>query len=253
MNIFVCFKILTSYDDVSDKEWETCHKENIHFDFIKRAISPYDEAALENALIIKENVENVKITAVTIGKAEDNSNFYKNMFAVGVDEIISATTDSDFTFSYKEVGENLVRLIEGADLILMGSKSADSMNSLTPFVVANKLGLSLIPNVIDFTFSEGEIFVENQVSLGSEIQKLNGKTVLTIGNAKKSYLRMATLREKLRVGDKSASEVEISLEKDENCCPLEINYKKSGRKCEFISLDSNEEIANYLIEKHFKE
>lgn len=249
MKIYVCFQILKSFDDVADSEWCEASKDAGALQFVKDALNPYDESALENALYIKDNCPDSTITAITVCNGQDNSYMYKNMFAVGIDNIVCCHTDSDISFASSSVANILSQQCKDADVILMGCKSSLSMNSLTPYYVASNLGFNIVPNVIDIDFNQGTPTVVTQVDEGSEKFAFCTNTVYTMGNALRSYMRVATLRDKLLVKHKQAETVTVSMPDQEH---VPLGYTMHNRQCKMI-VDMDEHDIAKLIIQHTQE
>ena len=202
MRILVCFQIVPDLDGVMERDWDAAALEGWDIGYAKKVISCYDEAALECALRIKDAVlaegGEAEVDAVTIGGCGEV--FYKNMFAVGIRRVLEITPpEKDLRFAPRRTAAALAPVAKGYDLVLCGRQSALGDNGVTPFALARLLGIPCLSNAASLTWRDGAL----HAVLERETGLLHGQAALplaaAIGNSDSPYLRVATLREKLRV------------------------------------------------------
>jgi len=115
---------------------------------IKWVVNPYDEYSLEEALLIRESRDDVKVIAITAGNEEADHSL-KTAFALGVDEGIridtSEITDLDPLGTATILAAALAK--ERSDLVLAGLRAVDDDHYQVPAMVAEQLGFPLISSV----------------------------------------------------------------------------------------------------------
>ena len=131
---------------------------------VKFIMNPYDEYALEQALMIRESGSGAEVIAVTVGKAAAVSSL-RTALAMGADRAILVGTDDYFTDSI-ETG----RLLHGAisrdglpELILTGRQSVDSEGMQIPYRLGVLFDMPVAVNVAAFSMVEGRVVVEREI------------------------------------------------------------------------------------------
>jgi electron transfer flavoprotein beta subunit len=130
---------------------------------VKFIINPYDEHALEQALLIREGKGGSEVIAVTVGK-EAAAGTLRSALAMGADRGILVKTDAYFTDSL-ETGRLLKRAIEldgSPGLIFTGKQSVDTEGMQVPFRLAALLDLPVVVDVVAFSMAGGVVTVERE-------------------------------------------------------------------------------------------
>lgn len=150
MNIVVLMK------QVPDTESELEINETgtgIESEDVKNVINPYDEYAIEEALLIKEQNEGSTVTLVSVG-SDSVAESIRVAYAMGVDEAILVNDELDdevyggvdpFTTA------KLLAAVVGElkfDLLIAGQRSVDGDNYQTPAWLAEMLDIPLVTGVI---------------------------------------------------------------------------------------------------------
>ncbi len=134
---------------------------------VKWVINPYDEYALEEALLIKESRENVRITVLTAGdvKAEQS---IRTAYALGVDEGIRIDTGEVSDPDPLGTAQILAAALEktGYDLVLAGLRAVDNDHYQVPAMIAEVLKRPLLLNVIRQEIDGQSIICRQQVDGG---------------------------------------------------------------------------------------
>ncbi len=147
MRIIVCIK------QIHQVFGKTGRDESTHFvtenDEI-RCINPFDIAALELALEIKDAGEGVEVFLLCLGPVIAETDL-RRCLAMGADEIYQIDTDTEL-----DGWSKALLLADGAaelkaDLVLCGEKSMDSGSGQTGPFMAGHLGLPFVSRVIDIT------------------------------------------------------------------------------------------------------
>ena len=116
-------------------------------------INPYDEAALELALQVKERQKDAEILLLTLGPIIAETEL-RRCLALGADDIYRIETEDELDPWSKSA--LLVRAINdlGADLILCGKESMDRQNGQVGAFLAHRLDLPFLSAVVDLTIED---------------------------------------------------------------------------------------------------
>lgn len=147
MNILVCIKQVPDTGIVFDMRAD---QTGIPANQIEYVSNPYDEYALEEALLLKDKDSNVNITVFTAGPPSCRPAI-TNALAVGADRGVFVHTSEDRSYD-SFFNANLVRdAIENTktafDLVLCGVQGADFNNGQFPVYLAQKLNVPLVSNI----------------------------------------------------------------------------------------------------------
>jgi len=162
MNIVVCIKQIEQVYARSGMDPERNFLEPE--DHIIR-INPYDEAALEAALRIKDHVPEARIILLTMGKIIAEAEL-RRCLALGADVIYRI--DPDLSLDSFGKSEQLAGVAKqlGADLILCGKESLDQQNGQVGAFMAHRLGCPFVSAIVDIEYSAEESCVEATRSCG---------------------------------------------------------------------------------------
>lgn len=122
---------------------------------VKMVTSPYDEFAIETALLHKEAAGGT-VTALTIGDAGADK-ILKDAKAMGVDNIVRVWGDG-FEALDSNAFQSVVSSVlseMGAELVYCGKSSADLGSGSTGPGVAEKLGWASVSNIVSASFDGG--------------------------------------------------------------------------------------------------
>lgn len=255
MNILCCFKLVNDLDLVMEKDWMAADVSGIDLSYAKRIISCFDEAGLETALRIKDCAENlgedIFVTAITVGDGNYDA-FFKNLFAVGIGRILQVKTSASSPFTPNKTSSILCEVAKRCDFdaVITGIQSADGSNGLTPYFLAQKLGIPCISNVTELQYAGGALRATCDNGHGIRKATVNTRALYAVGNSTSPYLRMATLKQKLAASKLSAEIIELSElteggEIDSKLCKL--SRERKDRHCVFIQGETCEEMAKSLL------
>ena len=258
MNILCCFKIVSDLDLVMERDWASADKSGVDLSYVKKVISCFDEAGLETALRVKDSAEkqgeNVHITAITIGNGKYDS-YFKNLFAVGVERVIQGILPAEMLFSPDRLSAYLSELAGETkyDLVITGTQSADGANGLTPYYLANRLGMPCINNVSELQYTDGKLKATCDTGNGLRRCTVKAPALFAIGNSINPYLRMATLKQKLAVSQLSEEIHELpenSYISKIDAELLSLSREKTERRCIFIEGETCGDKAAKLLEAY---
>ena len=205
MRFLVCFKVVGDLDSVTANEWASALMPDPDLSFTKRIYSPFDESALETALRLRDAVReqggDAHLTAMSLCRAgEDLDRFTTNLYATGYDEVHVLRHGADLRFqpaASAGILADAIMGLRGFDLILFGCQAGVGDSRQIPIRVAYALGFPIIPLVHCIRYCDGMFTITSQTDPGRKISILAPPFAVTMGNAEASYLRVATLREKL--------------------------------------------------------
>lgn len=261
MKILVCFKIEHDLDSVMERDWAEASLETFDISYTQRMINCYDEAALECALRLKDaggaQGREVQVDAVTVG-AGRNDLFYKNMFAVGIQNILQLETRGDLRFCPGRVAQVIAQRAGGYDLILTGRQTSSGGNGSVPFALARLLKLPCVSNVVRLEWAETGLRVKFETDWGFRSGTLAGPAVCAVGNSNSPYLRVATLREKLSVSSKCPQIIPVELPETAaglgaDPVPVALRREKRGRACRMLTGDDLRANMRLLYQQYIKE
>ncbi len=266
MKILGCFKIVPDLDLIVEEDWNIENHLHIDTGYAKLIWNCFDEGALEMMLRLSDLSEGLnvvyKLSALTIGRQKTES-FLKTLYALGFSEgaRICVEEEEEILFSPEMISEgiaNYVKKIEGQDVILTGIQSSDGNNKMTPYLLAEKLGWPCITQVIGLEpIDEEQLKVTSQVSGGCIVRKVKTPCVLATGNAPCSYLRIPTLKAKMKLGKRPVTRLmpeDMGMsETAESVRVTALNPINRKRNTVVIEADSPQEKARCLYEKYLKE
>jgi electron transfer flavoprotein beta subunit len=140
-------------------------------------INPWDEYAVEEALLIKERLdEETKVTVISMGP-EPALEALKHAIAMGCDEAIRIWDESfaqSDTLATSYVLAQAIEKIDDADLVLFGKSAIDSQTGQVAVQVAQRLGfspLTYVINIAELDPEAGTITVERLLEEGREVME----------------------------------------------------------------------------------
>lgn len=132
--------------------------------------SPYDEYAVEQAILLSESNPGTTVTAVTIGP-ERASSLLRDNLAKGINEAIHIKTDEYGEYDALTTARIIASFLKDKkyDLLLFGNKAYGSDNSLVPSMVAGILDIAQVNLVTNMEINGKMIKAERQVEGMTEV------------------------------------------------------------------------------------
>ena len=165
MNIFVCVK---QVPDTETKIIPSGDKNFIETASIKWIMNPYDEYAVEQALLVKQTNAAANVTVLRVGSVKDTEAL-RTAMAMGADDAILV-----------EAGDNLdsysiAKALKGAieksgkkpDLILAGKQAIDDDALQVPQVLAEMLKLPSVTVIVGFELAGTTVKAKREVEGGA--------------------------------------------------------------------------------------
>lgn len=181
MNIIVLMK---QVPDTEAPVEIAASKDRLDTEDLKWAINPYDEFALEEALLIKEAKEDVTVTVLTIGP-DRVSEAIRVAYAMGVDNAIHVNDEYDNDLFCAEdaytTSKIIARVLEEIpyDLIIAGNRGVDDDNYQVPAFVAKMCRIPMINLVTRQEIQENEITCEQAIDGGTAVVKASLPALIT--------------------------------------------------------------------------
>ncbi len=166
MNILVCVKRVPSTTTrVAILDGKRLNPEGVEF-----VLNPYDEIAVEEALRRKEAAGAGKVTALSLGTADAQKEL-RQVLAMGADEaVLLAHAEAGFAD-----GATTARQLEAEirkrgpfDLLFFGKQAVDRDQHGVGPMVATRLGIPCITEVVKLELTDGKVIAEREVEGGRE-------------------------------------------------------------------------------------
>jgi electron transfer flavoprotein beta subunit len=177
MNIFVCVK---QVPDTETKITPSGDKNFIETASIKWIMNPYDEFAVEQALLIKQANTAATVTVVRVGSVKDTEAL-RTAMAMGADEAI-LVEGPDNLDSYS-IAKALKGAIEKSgkkpDIILAGKQAIDDDALQVPQVLAEMLGMPSVSVIVGFEMNGTTVKAKREIEGGAlEVYEVSTPCVL---------------------------------------------------------------------------
>ena len=185
---------------------------------VKYIMSPYDEFALEAALVTKEESGKGEVRVLTLGD-ESSKETLRGALAVGADGaiLLQGTVTVDGLATAKVLAGELEK--HDPPLVLFGVKSGDVDQQQVGPMVATLLGRPCASNVSGFKLDNDTIVCQREVESGVEVVELDLPAVVTItkGEFEPRYASlkgiMAAKKKPLEVKDAESVESKLTIER----------------------------------------
>lgn len=177
MNIFVCVK---QVPDTETKITPTGDGSFIETSSIKWIMNPYDEFAVEQALLVKQSNSAANVTVVRVGSVKDTEAL-RTAMAMGADEavLVEAPDNLDSYSIAKALKGAIEKTGKKPDLILTGKQAIDDDALQVPQILAEMLNLPSVAVVVGFELSGNTVKLKREVEGGAlEVYEANTPVVV---------------------------------------------------------------------------
>ncbi|BDF32769.1 electron transfer flavoprotein subunit YgcR [Lachnospiraceae bacterium] len=267
MKILGCFKIVPDLDLIAEEDWIADGQLQVDTSYAKLLWNCFDEGALEMMLKLSDLSEGFdvvyELNALTVGRRRHET-FLKTLYALGFEHAVRAEAEEDVDIRFcPEVIAHIVAdyVSETApqDVVIMGTQSSDGGNMKTPLLLAETLGWPCITQVTGIEpVDEGHLKVTNEEDGRVAEQVVAVPCVLAMGNAPSAYLRVPTLKDKMKLGKKPIEHIQPDWEKileqgtDQAVELTRLEAVDDSRDTVLIEGDTPEEKARELYESYLK-
>ena len=177
MNIFVCVK---QVPDTETKITPSGDGSFIETASIKWIMNPYDEFAVEQALLIKQSNSAANVTVVRVGSVKDTEAL-RTAMAMGADEaaLVEAPDNLDSYSIAKALKGAIEKTGKKPDIILAGKQAIDDDALQVPQILAEMMGLPSVTVIVGFEMSGNSVKAKREVEGGAlEVYELNTPCML---------------------------------------------------------------------------
>ena len=188
MKIIVCIKQVPDTTDIKWTENNTIQREGV-----ESVINPFDVYAINMALSIKEKLNDVEISVLTMGpnQAED---ILRRAIAVGCDNGILISdkkfAGADTFATAKTLSAAIKTKLSDFDLIICGQFAVDGDTAQTGPELAAQLDIPQVTYVKDIIrFDEKFVYAERELEDGRETVKVNFPALICMLKADKEPVR----------------------------------------------------------------
>lgn len=220
MKIALCVKQVPDTNDIKWTENNTLQREGV-----ESVINPYDVYATEFALKIKETLNDVEITAFTMGPNQAQ-NMLRKLLALGCDDAVLISdkkfAGADTYATGKTIAQAIKKYCANFDLIICGQFAIDGDTAQTGPCIANFLN---IPQIT---------YVKNWKKVDSHSIELNRELDDGIETAKTTYpALLCVLQDDFEPSRPTINGIKYAQNKEIKICNLEnlgLNPEEVGLK-----------------------
>lgn len=165
MNIFVCVK---QVPDTETKITPTADGSFIETSSIKWIMNPYDEFAVEQALLVKAANPAANVTVVRVGSVKDTEAL-RTAMAMGADEaiLVEAADNLDSYSIAKALKGAIEKSGKKPDMILTGKQAIDDDALQVPQILAQMLDLPSVSVIVGFELSGTTVKAKREIEGGA--------------------------------------------------------------------------------------
>lgn len=165
MNIFVCVK---QVPDTETKIIPTADGSFIETNSIKWIMNPYDEYAVEQALLVQAANAGSTVTVLRVGSSKDTEAL-RTAMAMGADEayLVDAPDNLDSYMIAKALKGAISKSGKTPDLILSGKQAIDDDCLQVPQILATMLNMPSVSVVVNYEGSATDITVKREIEGGA--------------------------------------------------------------------------------------
>lgn len=181
MKIVVCIKQVP--DTEAEVKWDL-QKGTLKREDMDAITNPFDEFALEEALLTKEKYD-AEIVAISMGP-EKAADVLRNALALGVNQVYHisdpALAGSD-TLGTSYALAKAIEKIGDADIVLCGKQATDGNTGIVASEIAARLGysqLSFVGKIVDIDAANKKIKVERGIEGGKEVVEAKLPAVVSV-------------------------------------------------------------------------
>jgi electron transfer flavoprotein beta subunit len=262
MHIIVCMKQVPDHEGTRENYAIDHDQKRVEPRGIPPVVSLFDENALEAALRIKDALEHVKITILSIGKRISDAVMLR-VLAAGADELVKVE-DERFapekldSWSTARIIAEAIKRIGDYDLILVGRQASDWNNGYMGIGLGGILNIPCVTFAQNVDIQSGLLIVNRVLEDGHEIIKSELPAVVVVSN-ELGELRYPPMKERRKAKNKpihSWSGKDIALNE-----PI-VSRLESKRlyypelkttTCTYIESDSPVQAGRHLAEILFKD
>jgi electron transfer flavoprotein beta subunit len=177
MNIFVCVK---QVPDTETKVVPNGDGTYIETSSIKWIMNPYDEFAVEQALLLKTAQAGSTVTVLRVGGVKDTEAL-RTAMAMGADDsiLIDAPDNLDSFATAKALKGAIDKSGKSPDIVFCGKQAIDDDCLQVPQLLAHMLELPSVSVVVGFEADGTKVTLKREIDGGAlEVYEVNGPVVV---------------------------------------------------------------------------
>jgi electron transfer flavoprotein beta subunit len=219
-----------------------------------QVISPFDENALEAALLLQEEID-AKVTVLSLGKKVSDTVLRKSL-AAGADELILLQDDAFEKLDSNSVAcvlADAIKKIGEYDLVLTGRQAGDWDSGQVGLILGEMLALPCISLAREIKIEDGSVVVKKAIPEGYELVRTKVPALVTVSNevGELRYISRTKMMKMLRKARSIPSwNCEDFVSAREGLKKMEIIELSSppdmSRDCEFLDGATADEVADKL-------
>ena len=165
MNIFVCIK---QVPDTETKIAPDASGSYIETNSIKWIMNPYDEFALEQALLLKGAGSGRTVTVVRVGGVKDTEAL-RTALAMGADNavLVKGADNLDSYMTAKALKGAIEKFGRSPDIIFTGKQAIDDDCLQVPGLLAYMLGMPSVSVVVGFDHDGDKVVLKREIEGGA--------------------------------------------------------------------------------------
>lgn len=165
MNIFVCVK---QVPDTETKVTPNGDGTFIETSSIKWIMNPYDEFAVEQALLLKAANAGSTVTVVRVGSTQDTEAL-RTALAMGADEavLVESEDNLDSYMIAKALKGGIEKSGKTPDIIFTGKQAIDDDCLQVPQLLAQMLEMPSVSVVVGFDHADGKVTLKREIEGGA--------------------------------------------------------------------------------------
>ncbi len=222
-------------------------------------INPFDEYAVEGALLAKDANDGTKVTALCVGP-ESAKDALKHALAMGADEAVlisdPALNEIDSVAAARVLAAAIQKIGE-ADMIVFGRQTLDNGSGLTTAQVARVLGLPLLGLAGQIKVQDGSVTIDRVIEEGKVTVSAKMPVVVSVVQSigEPRYPSFMGIRKAAKANIPTWSLSDLGIEALATVVKRTelMNPPVSETKVEIITAETPEAIAETLAEKIFAE
>jgi len=252
----VALKIIACIKQVPDSEAKVKAEDGqITWGESPLVINPFDEYAVEGALLTKEANDGSTVTALCIGP-ESAKDALKHALAMGADEAILVSDPALIEIDQVAAAHVLaaaIKKIADADIIVFGRQTLDNGSGLTTAQVARVLGMPLLGLAGQIKVQDGSVTIDRVIEEGRVTLSAKMPVVLSVVQSigEPRYPSFMGIRKASKANIPIWSLADLGIEAPATAVKRTelMNPPVDETKVEIIAGETPEAIAEALVEK----
>ena len=251
MKLVALVSVIYDSEDVMKKDWVDAEK-GLDISYARRIPDLFDEAAAEYALRLRDawktKIAETELICLLRGNVPES--LVKNLFAVGFDRLVLLPGEPGMdAATTATLAADWIRSDNGCDLLFLGQMDSVSCDLSLPGRLAAQLEMPCTGYIADLTPTETGLQIRRRYSGGWFCAESEPRGVFAFYNAEHSFLRLATLREKMAVSGKMPEKIFCASVPNGDAKVRLIGLRSAlqERRCSFLEPENIETAAKQVL------